>query len=379
MTEEEMKKQESPSQKPTPKLTARQESKMGQAPRRLGGSRRNILAGFMLLVCLIGVGLLGGLYWTQEQKIRVIEESIESKVSKVSDAHLKTEGSLTQVKDELQKLEKIPEELSLIAMRVAKLADSRQWELSEVQYLIHIAFERLQVLGDISTAILQCQEADKKLYQMGDPTLNPVRQILAKDIAKLQAVTLPDKQGIWAKLSALKEELNTFVVNAQSLEQLQTEHLAENTKPTPSASKAQSSSMIDPSRWKKALKGTWHEIKGLVKIRHKGETSVPILTEQEQMQIQGTMVLFLEQAKWAVIAGDQALYTTSLKDALEWVNTYFAPSEATQSVVKNLEGLIATKIKIDVPEISSSVNAIDQAIKNSRLMQQMGDRPRGAG
>src|SRR3546814_6187372 len=71
--------------------------------------------------------------------------------------------------------------------------------------LLLLANDRLQIARDVPSAIVAINEADARLAALKEPRLFPVRQILSKETAALQSVTLPDYAGAALTLSSLIE------------------------------------------------------------------------------------------------------------------------------------------------------------------------------
>ena len=93
-----------------------------------------------------------------------------------------------------------------VSVLSALLGRSEQgWGLSEVEYLLRIANQRLQLQRDTNAAAKALEAADERLREYADPHYLKVREQIARDIAKLSAFEAPDSAGIsaWRTNSAM--------------------------------------------------------------------------------------------------------------------------------------------------------------------------------
>ena len=79
--------------------------------------------------------------------------------------------------------------------------------------------------------------------------------------------------------------------------------------------------------------------------------------------------MLLEQAQVALLSGNQTLYVESLQRAQHWVAQFFDTDEAAaRAMAREITSLEGQTIQVDMPDLSRSLNALDQAAK-MRLQQ----------
>jgi len=83
----------------------------------------------------------------------------------------------------------------------------KYWEVAGVRYLLKIATQNLSLNQDAKTAIAALREADRELISLGLPNLLPIRGLIAKDIASLQAYQLVDLSSVISAIDDLAEKL----------------------------------------------------------------------------------------------------------------------------------------------------------------------------
>ena len=101
------------------------------------------------------------------------------------------------------------------------------------------------------------------------------------------------------------------------------------------------------------------KVASLVQIRRRDEPYEPLLAPQFEAALRQQLLLLVEQAQLALMAGNQRLYTDSLRQAAQWTERYFSVDQAvTQAVVAQLEALAEQAVSVDAPDISGSQRAL---------------------
>jgi len=91
------------------------------------------------------------------------------------------------------------------------------WLLADAEYLLSVANQRLHLVGDVATTREALEAADQRLRESGDASVFKVREQIAKEIALLNNVVVPDIVGIYAGIQHLQsavEELSVFLPHA---------------------------------------------------------------------------------------------------------------------------------------------------------------------
>jgi len=218
-----------------------------------------------------------------------------------------------------------------------------QWRVAEAEYLIRVAITRLQLAKDIDTAMQALNLADDRLRDTAEPQWDPIRQRLAKDIAALAAVELPDTAGISAQLTALSEQVPALTL-VSTHEQMSME--------TSNAS----STDRESRSWSTLADDMLSGIKDSVRIRRNDEPVHALLTPDQQHFMYQNLALQLETARMALVQQDKDAYQASLARAKQWITELFdARQAATQSMLTAINELIATDIAPPLPDITQSL------------------------
>lgn len=239
------------------------------------------------------------------------------------------------------------------------------WILAEAQFLIRTAYERLAVDKDIKVALRQLASADERLKTLGDPSLASVREALVRDMAALKKAIVPDKEGLWLRLGEMMEQIGELRLN-ETLRGLNSQ------EPEPASVGDDSTSSAPTSTqepWKRALQSSWQELKGLIRVTRDPSTQLtPLLSHQEKAELTRSLALVLEQARWALLVEKQDIYVHSLNQVQALLNIYYEDNHQLTRTLRQLDELKHENILSQLPSLSESFVAINQALQ--RIDQQ---------
>ncbi|HVX00114.1 MAG TPA: uroporphyrinogen-III C-methyltransferase, partial [Candidatus Babeliaceae bacterium] len=137
-----------------------------------------------------------------------------------------------------------------------------EWRVYEAEFLVKLANDKLQYENNTAHAILLLQAADQQIRDLNDASLLPLRKALAEDIANLQSVPSVDVAGIYARLSALNEQINKLPLQNK----------------TSQSSQMQTSINPNLPWWKRGLEQTWATLQKIVTVRYNQEGRLPLVT-----------------------------------------------------------------------------------------------------
>jgi uroporphyrin-3 C-methyltransferase len=226
------------------------------------------------------------------------------------------------------------------------------WQVAEAEYLMRLAQHRLSLMGDPSTALAALKSADERLQATGDPGWDEPREILAREVAALEAVPKVDRAGLNARLSALLEQMDKLPLAEEGV-RLPVEG---SEQVTPSAAKDDSGFSIE-----KVLDDLWRGFKSMMVIRHHDKPITAMLPPEQRYFLIQNLRLKLEGAKAALLGRNQALFHDSLVSAATWVEQYFATdSPEVQGFLHQLDALSGEQIAPDLPDITDSLRALQE-------------------
>ena len=235
-----------------------------------------------------------------------------------------------------QQLQRAEQQLS----RMSGL-DQRAWRLAEAEFNVRMASQRLRVARDVKGAERLLVTADRLLAGVGNTTADIVRQSVASDIAGLRALPHVDTAGLLARLNALEEQIGLleFVI-AGSFSALASNDLSTDVTDGDLSVWARTLSML--SRYFVVTTIESSEMRPLP------DTWLPL----SQM----ALVAMLEQARVALLMGDQDQYGSALLRAQRFIRAHTHSDDArSNSVIESLETLSATDFLPLLPDLSATL------------------------
>ena len=320
--------------------------------------RRGALWLALLALLLALAAIAGGVYlWQRQQallqQMQRQQAQQSDQLGSVRDA-LDSRAAALQRRDE--DIAKAQQDLRDAVESVRQLAgrSRRDWILSEVEYLLRIGNRRLQLQRDPATAIAALQIADERLHELADPGLTDVRERIARELDQLRATPRPDVEGIAVQLSSLQEQVPQLHVKSARAP-------ARGELPGAAAQH-----QAPPEAWREGLQRAWQAVRRLVVIRRRDEPIKPLLGPEQEFAVRDGLRLQLEAARVALLQGNQALYSSSIQGAGDWLKRYFVADNAAYGAMQqSLQKLGERNIRPQLPDISASLRRLRE-IMNQR-------------
>ncbi|HEB63371.1 MAG TPA: hypothetical protein ENJ07_02700 [Gammaproteobacteria bacterium] len=270
-------------------------------------------------------------------------KTLENKLSQFADSEQQALQELKQQLEALQNQQQtIQTSVDSLQTTASNNSNPSGWSISEALYLVNIANHRLNLEGDIDTAIAALKAADLRLKQTGDPSLLDVRRILANEINALSSVELPDLNGIALSLDSLEK-------NAESL-------IIPDIEPSDTFKSGINIDNQSSTDWQAAANSIWNEIKSLVSVRRGDDSSgPPSLAPDQRFYLRQNLRFKLEAARIALLRKDTAAFRQNLNIARDWIQNYFvSDSAAAKNILNSLDQMQNIELKPAFPDISAS-------------------------
>lgn len=223
------------------------------------------------------------------------------------------------------------------------------WLLADAEYLLSVANQRLQLVGDIETTRQALEAADERLRESGDAAVFKVREQIAKEIALLNGIIAPDIVGIYAGIQHLQdavEGLTVFLPHAGKQPEL-------DKKAGPDLSK----------HGHEILDTVAKKLEGYVVLRHTEQPITAVLTPEEAHFLKQQLKVRLEMIEIALVQENDTLFNSSIADAKQWLQKNFAEDEKTDQFVAELDKLSDVKLRNQYPDISLSLKLLKDISK----------------
>ena len=250
--------------------------------------------------------------------------------------------STRQVSDRMSRVESQMDRLLAV--------DRRAWLGQEAVFLTRLAGQRLLVARDVEAALSLLQQADDLLRDTGEPRFESARLALARDRAALAAVPRVDQVGLYARLSALIEQLDSLQIAFQR-----------ETPPVPQADRAGEGLCEGVSaRWQAALA----TLSDHLVIRHRSDDIAQLMTPEWAALARQNGRMLLEQAQIAMLSANQPLYEQSLARARDFVSVFREQDvDRVISILAEIAQLEQEAVSPDLPDLIESRSLLEAQIE----------------
>ncbi len=335
-----------------------------------GNSLAILIALFALLIALAAAGGAVWLWQQLQQSKQTLAQTISTQnqssqtqldnrisainaefTAKLSEKNQQLNTLETAVGTATSSTEHLAETLTTLHSKL-NINPKTGWLIAEAEYLLSIANQQLQLVGNVSGSIVALRGADQRLRESGDPTLLNVRSIIADEITQLQSVQLIDVAGAALTLASMQSRIDELSLagQAESITEIATTETV-----APLGQEAEEST----TGWRNGLNTAWQAIKELVVIRERGnDASNPLLTPDQRALIYQNLRLKLESARLSLVQSDEATYKQSLEIAHDWLLEYFDNNAQRNAVRDTLNALGQIELAATIPDISASLDAL---------------------
>ena len=334
----------------TPEVTEQIED---QKPEKSGKGAFTFV--LLLLVALGSAG--GGFYLWQQQQVLLKQqtsdianlehrfEQLQSKQNTLDNSIRSNRQSIDQLGNEQQRVEEISQQAIEVTNR-----GQRDWVLAEIDYLLRIANRRLQVARDINGAIAALGGADQRLHDLGDLSLFPIRQQLAKDISGLKALHQVDVNGIALSLDGMISHLGDIPFKT-----VQDEIKTQFEKPDTVVKQTGDENFVD------SVINTVMNI-GDIKIQHR--SIEPASSAEQQLQIEQILRTYLLGARLAVLRYDQKQYANDIEQSLQLLHLHYKTDDNRVTQMKSdLTNFSTVNLTPDLPVITGAWKMLQDALQ----------------
>ncbi|MFI4962577.1 MAG: uroporphyrinogen-III C-methyltransferase [Legionellales bacterium] len=231
---------------------------------------------------------------------------------------------------------------------------NEDWLLLKARYYLELAQINAHWGSDFNTSIALLLQSDGLLKQLNQDKVFTVKQAIAKEVASLKAVSILDTAGILSQLDAAQTGITSL-----SIQSLTPSITTEN--PTPHTSGL--------TGWRAQVQETIGLLGKLVVIRRDKEDVKPLITPLYESLLKESIRLNLQEAQWAVLNRNQAVFDLVLKQAYNSLNRSFnATNQNTKALLNQLTELQQIHITQELPEINHALPLLNNLIETKELL-----------
>ena len=232
------------------------------------------------------------------------------------------------------------------------------WLIAEADYLVRMAGRKMWLEKDLRTAIMLLGNADQRLKSLADPSVLPVRALIAQDIQSLQQVNPVSEVSVALALDGLVKQVDKLaIITPKEANEFTRDEVSDSA-----------------SDWKQNLLNVWRSlVDDFIRVEYRDEPVEPMMTAQQEWLSREQIKLALQQAQAAALAGEQALYQASIERAATIISDDYIQSNSDVSGFQSaLSQLKNTDISKAVPTELSSQAALESLL-DSRVKRVFGE------
>jgi uroporphyrin-3 C-methyltransferase len=339
----------------------RETSSAGAAPIKGGGLR--LLGGIVLLILIVALAA-SAFYWqanVYQSDLQTLREQMSAINGAQSAAGTELKANLDQLNAvatgaadqtsnlgaKIEKTLKAQSDLqrSLSALYEKETQTSVDWVLAEAEYLILAATQRLALERDAETALAALRAADQRLRSAEHPDLIPIRERIIEDIAALEAVNLPDIEGLAIYLAK----------SIGLVDELPTKPIAEQVTPFSSVRTGE----YKAEDWRRLGYAIWTDLVELVEVKDADLPDSVLFDPELRYFLRQNLKLELTSARLAVMRRDRANLEASVTLINRLFEAYYDTSVAS---VANLSSRLTDAQSLELtptlPSITGSLDVI---------------------
>ncbi len=227
--------------------------------------------------------------------------------------------------------------------------------LAEVEQILLVGSQQLQLAGNLKAALIALESADSRLQRADSTQFTSLRRAIRGDIERLKAAPYVDIVGMSLRLDTLAHQAASFP-------------LAMDERPPQAAPAAPRG---DEGTAAHLAREAWADIKGLIRVQPTAANAVPLVSPDQQFFLRENLRMRLLSARVALLAHDPASFKADTRSAVDWLQRYFDTSDKkVGAAVTMLEQLSESDISIDLPDITTSL----EAVRDARVARERGLR-----
>ncbi|MFO0480492.1 MAG: uroporphyrinogen-III C-methyltransferase [bacterium] len=333
------------------------------------------------------VALLGFLAWDGHRDRNALRQELAQRLAGADDLGRQTQavaqGAQRTVREmevaldavQSQLAESQSQQLALEALYQDLARGRDEAALAEIEQTLIAANQQLVLAGNVRVALIALQSADARLALIDRAQFAPLRRALAADIERLQRVPLVDTTGIAMRLDRAVAGIDTLATlpgGTSTVASAREEGRPGGDSRSPDATSSASASTSAAAAanatpavagWRVTLARIWAEFKAdfrqLASIRRIDPDVLPLISPEQSWFLRENLRLRLLSARHALLARDEPGFRGDIAASRAWVARYFDPRDpATVALAETLHELERAQVRIDLPEIGASIEAV---------------------
>ena len=161
---------------------------------------------------------------------------------------------------------------------------------------------------------------------------------------------LLDQIGLLSQVDALQQLVMNYSFNAP---------------PTPTAPPSSKQSLSQATTWRKRLQADLNLLKQFFIIRYREDPLEPLITPAYKTMQRETIRISLQEAQWAILLRNNAIYTFALQQATQHIQATFGKKSAeTRDLLEQIKPLQAVSLQFNAIIPTHSLERLNQFMQS---------------
>ena len=232
---------------------------------------------------------------------------------------------------------------ALLELAAERPGSNEDWALAEIEFLLIRADHYARLERDPAAALASMAAAELRLRGLDNPSLLPLRDQLARDVAQLKALEVPDTGALALRLNNLQKQVGDLPLASK--------------ESAPGHGQADTGQAESPSAG--ILETLWRELQSLVVIRREQDQQQAMLYPGQEKFVYQNLRLGLETARLSLLRGDTANLHASISLVQQSLQQYFAVDDPdVAGFMDSLRPLTTIDLNPPLPDVSSSLESL---------------------
>ncbi len=305
-----------------------------------------------------------------DSQVSELTESVARQNSQLSAEFQKLVEEIDEMDEKLKRLEiKVRQSDEQLARQVEGVKTSisgiyenqedetDDWRLHEIIFLMVMAKHRIEIAGDVDSALLIWRVAEEQFRKNSDPRLFDAKLAIENEIAVLESIPAVDLGDVASRLLNLASDVEKLPLNLSlnSTARMVDSEIADFDQSVEEANSAESG----------ILSEVWIDIQSLVRVKKIDLSEQSLLKPDMKINVVENLKSALFTAQSAAIRSDQQLYQGNLEYVSDAIDRHFSTdSSLVVEFSDKISELIAIDIDLDIPDLSRSIELLEQALNS---------------
>lgn len=251
-----------------------------------------------------------------------------------------TGNRLAIVENKLSEAQSQQEVLNGIYQDLAQ--DREDWLVAETEQTLMLAYQQLQLAGNIPAALAALQSLDQRLSEINGPKIIRLHAALAQDIASLKALPYVDSAQLAGRLDSLLQKIDVLP--------LQVDHVGKHTadavvEPTEQLSFAQ-----------RVGRSAWRALSQLIVVRRIDGQDPAVMGPENSFYVRENFKLRLGAARLTLLQKNTPLFQSDIAAAQAILERYFDRKDRDViAAQQELNSLRSVQLQSEIVDLSRTI------------------------